>query len=93
MKCDICGKESNYDGTVCLVEMEFHLCKKHYLGFCDSWKSYRKKINIPKTTVLFVTNPKYPRRVHNVEYQLQEWYCLDYIERNKTFVNCVEDVA
>lgn len=91
MKCDICGLKSNYNGSVCLVDMEFHLCKKHYLGFCRSWASYKKKINIPKTLILFTTHPKYSRKVHNVEYQLQEWYCLDYVERNKTFTKCMEE--
>lgn len=32
-ECDVCGKESNYNGCV-YYEKEYNLCQSHYLKFC-----------------------------------------------------------
>jgi len=45
-KCEICGKESNFNGYVWLAEGKYtdlYLCRSHYLKWCKSPDT--KKIN------------------------------------------------
>ena len=43
VKCDICGKESKYDGCVYYSEEEYHLCRSHYLKWRKHHKPYEQK--------------------------------------------------
>ncbi len=81
-RCDICKLKSNYNGIVCLVDFEFTFCKSHYLSFCRRWSKYKKEIKGLNNLTLFVTSPTYPRAVYKAEYQIQEWFCLDFVFRS-----------
>jgi len=70
-KCDLCGKEEEYDNCVWYFDEQFNLCKKHYKEWSKEHKPYvdSHKHIIPQTK-------KYHKMCEEEEMLFKKWFRL-----------------